>query len=93
MRVGVSLIFTTRLSPSREVRSLPVSADQAVSANKLDAWRAFLQPLYEMEWIVYAKPPFGSPEQVLKYPARLAAIRITGSTWRSHWRYRSQYWL
>lgn len=23
-----------------------------------------------MEWVVYAKPPFGGPEQVLKYLAR-----------------------
>jgi len=23
-----------------------------------------------MEWVVYAKPPFGRPPQVLKYPAR-----------------------
>jgi len=34
------------------------------------AWQDFLKPLSQMEWIVYAKPPFGSPEQVLKYLAR-----------------------
>jgi hypothetical protein len=34
------------------------------------AWRAFLEPLEQKEWIVYAKPPFGSSEQVLKYLAR-----------------------
>ena len=34
------------------------------------AWRAFLESLRRTEWVVYAKPPFGSPEQVLKYLAR-----------------------
>ena len=31
---------------------------------------AWLRPLYAKEWVVYAKPPFGGPEQVLKYLAR-----------------------
>jgi hypothetical protein len=30
----------------------------------------FLQPLRDKDWVVYAKPPFGGPEQVLKYLAR-----------------------
>jgi hypothetical protein len=30
-------------------------------------WR---RPLSENDWVVYAKPPFGGPEQVLKYLAR-----------------------
>jgi hypothetical protein len=29
-----------------------------------------LRPLYGKEWVVYAKPPFGGPAQVLKYLAR-----------------------
>jgi Putative transposase/Transposase zinc-binding domain len=29
-----------------------------------------LTPLYAKDWVVYAKPPFGGPEQVLKYLAR-----------------------
>jgi hypothetical protein len=29
-----------------------------------------LAPLYAKNWVVYAKPPFGGPEQVLKYLAR-----------------------
>ena len=33
-------------------------------------WWAFLNPIAKQDWIVYAKPPFGSPEQVLKYLAR-----------------------
>jgi hypothetical protein len=29
-----------------------------------------LGPLYAKDWVVYSKPPFGGPEQVLKYLAR-----------------------
>ena len=34
------------------------------------AWRAFLEPLGKIDWVVYAKAPFCSAEQVLKYLAR-----------------------
>ena len=34
------------------------------------AFAAWLTPLYAQDWVVYAKPPFGGPEQVLKYLAR-----------------------
>jgi hypothetical protein len=34
------------------------------------ALAAWLTPLYGQEWVVYAKPPFGGPELVLKYLAR-----------------------
>jgi hypothetical protein len=34
------------------------------------AWAAYLRPLYAKDWVVYAKPPFGGPAQVLKYLAR-----------------------
>jgi hypothetical protein len=34
------------------------------------AFYAFLRPLHEKEWVVYAKRPFGGPAQVLKYLAR-----------------------
>jgi hypothetical protein len=30
----------------------------------------FLRTLYQQDWIVYAKPPFGGPEHVLHYLAR-----------------------
>jgi Putative transposase len=33
-------------------------------------FHAWLTPLYAQDWVVYAKPPFGGPEQVLKYLAR-----------------------
>jgi len=33
-------------------------------------WAEFLRQLRRIEWVVYAKPAFGSPQQVLKYLAR-----------------------
>jgi Putative transposase/Transposase zinc-binding domain len=34
------------------------------------SFAAWLSPQYAKDWVVYAKPPFGGPEQVLKYLAR-----------------------
>src|SRR5260370_20852400 len=34
------------------------------------AWSAFVAALAGKDWVVYAKPPFGGPAQVLKYLAR-----------------------
>jgi hypothetical protein len=34
------------------------------------AFRSWLGPLYDKEWVVYAKPPWKGPEQALKYLAR-----------------------
>ena len=34
------------------------------------AFASWLTPLYRQDWVVYAKPPFGGPEPVLKYLAR-----------------------
>jgi len=33
-------------------------------------FRKYLAPLYEKDWFVYAKPPFGGPAHVLKYLSR-----------------------
>ena len=33
-------------------------------------FRSYLAPLHAKKWMVYAKPPFGSPDCVLKYLAR-----------------------
>jgi Putative transposase len=33
-------------------------------------FHSLLNPLRHKKWVVYAKPPFGGPEQVLKYLAR-----------------------
>jgi len=34
------------------------------------SFQALLDALYGQEWVVYCKPPFGGPEQVLRYLAR-----------------------
>jgi len=34
------------------------------------AFAEYLAPLRQAEWVVYAKPPFGGPEQVLNYLGR-----------------------
>src|SRR6516225_7262976 len=33
------------------------------------AFASFLRPLFRQEWVVYLKPPFGSPQHVLRYLA------------------------
>ena len=35
-----------------------------------DAFARHLAPVRQAEWVVYAKPPFGGPEQVLAYLGR-----------------------
>jgi hypothetical protein len=34
------------------------------------AFATYLQPLRKLDWVVYAKPPFGGPQQVLAYLGR-----------------------
>lgn len=34
------------------------------------AFAGFLRTLFQKDWVVYAKPPFGGPEHVLQYLAR-----------------------
>jgi hypothetical protein len=35
-----------------------------------EKFREFMRSLYEKEWFVYSKPPFGGPKHVLKYLSR-----------------------
>jgi hypothetical protein len=35
-----------------------------------EAWASFRDRLYRKDWVVYAKPPFGGPEQVYAYLGR-----------------------
>jgi hypothetical protein len=55
----------------------------------------WLEDLRRPEWVVYAKPPFGGPEQVLKYLARYAhrvaisnqrLIKVEGDRVYFHWK-------
>ena len=48
---------------------LPWTGGLAAWADQREFLR-FLTPLYQKEWAVYAKPPFGGAEQSLKYLAR-----------------------
>jgi hypothetical protein len=43
---------------------------EVASLKDAGAWKALLDSLRRHEWVVYSKPPFGGPEQVLKYLAR-----------------------
>ncbi|MET3583794.1 hypothetical protein ABID19_006860 [Mesorhizobium robiniae] len=35
-----------------------------------NAFRRYLAPLRKAEWVIYAKPPFAGPEQLLDYVGR-----------------------
>jgi hypothetical protein len=54
------------------VRRLHDAGQLVVPTTLTDAatFAAWLTPLYCQDWVVYAKPPFGGPEQVLKYLTR-----------------------
>ena len=45
-------------------------AGESASLTEDMAWATLWQQLYAKPWVVYAKPPWGSPEQVLKYFSR-----------------------
>jgi hypothetical protein len=45
-------------------------AGESAAVAEETAWEAFRQQLSAKPWVVYAKPPWGSPEQVLKYLSR-----------------------
>jgi hypothetical protein len=45
-------------------------AGESTALAEEDAWTTLRQQLYAKPWVVYAKPPWGSPEQVLKYLSR-----------------------
>jgi Putative transposase len=46
------------------------------------AFASFLRPLFRQDWVVYCKPPFGGPEQVLRYLGRYTH-RVAISNYRS----------
>jgi hypothetical protein len=62
-------LFLERLQAAFDTRKLQFFS----SLERLRDPRAFAQylaPLRQAEWVVYAKPPFGGPEQVLNYLGR-----------------------
>ena len=63
---------TRRRPPSRRLRKgrLCVSGGAYRRSPPESAFRAWLRSLHRQPWVVYAKPPFGSPAHVLHYLAR-----------------------
>ncbi len=45
-------------------------AGQIQQLSEPKSFAAFLRPLFRQPWVVYAKPAFGGPEQVLRYLGR-----------------------
>lgn len=61
--------FLALLKQSHERGELTLKGSLAAYSSEA-AFKAWLSPLYGKEWVVYAKPPWNGPEQVLKYLAR-----------------------
>jgi hypothetical protein len=51
-------------------KGLLTTAGQLAAWNDSERFTRWLAELRRTDWVVYAKPPFGGPEQVLKYLAR-----------------------
>jgi hypothetical protein len=61
--------YLTGLDRLRSQRRLTFAGASAPLAEEV-AWTTLRHQLYTKPWVVYAKPPWGSPEQVLKYLSR-----------------------
>jgi len=61
--------FLTLLRDARAQGTLQYHGPLAALADPT-AWERWLHALARIEWVVYAKPPFGGPDHVLKYLAR-----------------------
>jgi hypothetical protein len=61
--------YLARLERLRAQQQLTFAGESAPLAEE-NAWNSLRQQLYAKPWVVYAKPPWGSPEQVLKYLSR-----------------------
>jgi hypothetical protein len=61
--------FLAGLGQLRARNALRFAGASAALAGE-HAWRTWLQDLRTKDWVVYAKPPFGGPERVLKYLSR-----------------------
>jgi hypothetical protein len=62
-------LFLERLTAAYEAGRLEFFADQAALAEPA-AFKAWLAALRKLEWVVYAKRPFGGPDAVLAYLSR-----------------------
>jgi Putative transposase/Transposase zinc-binding domain len=62
-------LFLKMLTMAHETNRLAFFGDNAALTDKR-AFAAFLAPLRNAEWVVYAKKPFGGPQAVLAYLSR-----------------------
>jgi hypothetical protein len=66
----LSRLFRGKFMAALQVARVKGLLDFAGSTAKLlepNHWAAWRDALYRKEWVVYAKPPFGGPEQVFRY--------------------------
>ena len=61
--------FIAYLCKARDQDKLTYAGQLSYLA-EAEGFNCLLRELRQIEWVVYAKPPFGGPEQVLKYLAR-----------------------
>jgi len=61
--------YLAGLERLRRQQRLTFAGESAAVAEEA-AWDSLRHQLYAKPWVVYAKPPWGSPEQVLKYLSR-----------------------
>jgi hypothetical protein len=62
-------LFLKKLNAAHAAGRLTFFGDHALLADT-QAFAAYLAPLRKIEWVVYAKRPFGGPEAVLAYLSR-----------------------
>jgi hypothetical protein len=62
-------LFLEMLVAAHHADRLQFFGDHARLADKA-AFKAYLAPLREIDWVVYAKEPFAGPRQVLRYLSR-----------------------
>ena len=62
-------LFLQMLIAAHHAGHLQFFGDHAQLADKA-AFKAYLRPLREIDWVVYAKEPFAGPRQVLRYLSR-----------------------
>src|ERR1700730_221951 len=62
-------LFLEMLVAAHDAGQLQFFDDHVGLADKA-AFEAYLRPLREIDWVVYAKEPFAGPEQVLRYLSR-----------------------
>jgi hypothetical protein len=63
-------LFIEALEQAHAAGQLEFHDGKLHSLRDAEAFHRYLAPLRNTEWVVYMKPPFGSPEQVIEYLGR-----------------------